>query len=397
MGSLHPQRDTPTITRWPISRLPGTSKGSSPTSRPPWRSSRRSPLGQPLEPPTWMKDNGAMDGGNYEGRCPDSRAHALLSRQVRGRVRQARPQDRGRPPAERAAGTKPDTRAVCGPQPSTPSSSATILGPNLLATGRHRQDLLGTMSNRRCRQGRHDHHSTVTADTNAMPVHQGVRLQVEHDQQRFRPEIAQSAHRADRTQVRQLPLGHNPRSTRPTAEYHAYAVESWVLIRDWIQSGVNSYSAWNMVLDTGRARIRLNATLPQNALLTGEHLGQDCYPDSGLLRLPPLLSIRRPGAKVVGTTGGDAIAFKNPDGTIHRGSSTIPGPPRRRSSRWQHPLSSPCRATDGRPSTGVSSAPGGQRLAPARWRDGGRFERWCPRRPWIGVMHDSHDRFFGVE
>src|SRR6185369_9749900 len=31
---------------------------------------------------------------------------------------------------------------------------------------------------------------------------------------------------------------------------HLYGEESWQLIRDWIVSGVNSYSAWNMVLDT---------------------------------------------------------------------------------------------------------------------------------------------------
>jgi hypothetical protein len=31
---------------------------------------------------------------------------------------------------------------------------------------------------------------------------------------------------------------------------HAYAVESWGYIRDWIKAGVNVYSAWNMVLDT---------------------------------------------------------------------------------------------------------------------------------------------------
>ncbi len=31
---------------------------------------------------------------------------------------------------------------------------------------------------------------------------------------------------------------------------HAYAMESWYYIREWIKAGVHSYSAWNMVLDT---------------------------------------------------------------------------------------------------------------------------------------------------
>src|SRR5690606_32508478 len=38
-------------------------------------------------------------------------------------------------------------------------------------------------------------------------------------------------------------------STQP-ANNHAYGVESWGYIRDWITRGVSSYSAWNMVLDT---------------------------------------------------------------------------------------------------------------------------------------------------
>lgn len=31
---------------------------------------------------------------------------------------------------------------------------------------------------------------------------------------------------------------------------HAYAVESWGLLKSWIGEGVTAYSAWNMVLDT---------------------------------------------------------------------------------------------------------------------------------------------------
>ena len=47
---------------------------------------------------------------------------------------------------------------------------------------------------------------------------------------------------------------------------HAYAVESWGYIRDWIKAGVNSYSTWNMVLDTIGNGIDSGRLWPQNAL-----------------------------------------------------------------------------------------------------------------------------------
>jgi glucosylceramidase len=45
---------------------------------------------------------------------------------------------------------------------------------------------------------------------------------------------------------------------------HLYGEESWQGIRDWIVAGVNSYSAWNMVLDTAGKSLD---GWPQNALL----------------------------------------------------------------------------------------------------------------------------------
>jgi glucosylceramidase len=45
---------------------------------------------------------------------------------------------------------------------------------------------------------------------------------------------------------------------------HLYGEESWQLIRDWLAAGVNSYLAWNMVLDTVGKSLD---GWPQNALL----------------------------------------------------------------------------------------------------------------------------------
>ncbi len=97
---------------------------------------------------------------------------------------------------------------------------------------------------------------------------------------------------------------------------HAYAVESWGLIRDWIAAGVNAYATWNMVLDTEGVSIDTTRRWPQNALLTVDT-------SAGTLNITPTYHVFRhfsqfvePGATVVATNGGDAVAFKNPSGTI---------------------------------------------------------------------------------
>ena len=105
----------------------------------------------------------------------------------------------------------------------------------------------------------------------------------------------------------------------------AYAVESWGLIRDWIKAGVTAYSAWNMVLDTVGVGIDSTRVWPQNALLTVDTA-------TSTLNVTPAYHVFRhvsrfvaTGAKVVATRGGDALAFRNPDGSlvavVHNGGS----------------------------------------------------------------------------
>src|SRR3569623_576635 len=95
----------------------------------------------------------------------------------------------------------------------------------------------------------------------------------------------------------------------------AYGVESWGYIRDAITKGkVTSYSAWNMVLDKSGLGNDTSRDWKQDALLVA---------DGGKITATPayyaFLHVSQyvvPGAKVVGTSGGDAIAFKNPDGSL---------------------------------------------------------------------------------
>jgi glucosylceramidase len=98
---------------------------------------------------------------------------------------------------------------------------------------------------------------------------------------------------------------------------HPYAVESWGFIRDWIRTGITSYSAWNMVLDTVGRNLDQVRPWNQNALLAVDR-------NARTLIVTPTYHLFRhfsyfidPGARRIGTSGiADAFAFKNPDNSV---------------------------------------------------------------------------------
>ena len=95
----------------------------------------------------------------------------------------------------------------------------------------------------------------------------------------------------------------------------AYGEETWGYIRDAITKGkVTSYSAWNMVLDKSGLGIDTSRDWKQDSLLVV---------DGGKVNATPAYYVFRhfsqyvqPTAKVLTTSGGDAIGFKNPDGSV---------------------------------------------------------------------------------
>jgi glucosylceramidase len=96
----------------------------------------------------------------------------------------------------------------------------------------------------------------------------------------------------------------------------AYGVESWGLIRDWIKDGVTAYSAWNMVLDPVGKGIDTTRDWAQNALIVVDPNSKKVTPTPTYYVFRHFSQFVQPGAKVVSTSGGDALAFKNPDGTL---------------------------------------------------------------------------------
>jgi glucosylceramidase len=116
---------------------------------------------------------------------------------------------------------------------------------------------------------------------------------------------------------------------------HLYGEESWQIIRDWIVSGVNSYSAWNMVLDTVGKSLD---GWPQDALLVVDRTAKKLIVTPAYYVFRHFSYYIAVGATRVGATAGtdaykganttkygpgkatydavNAFAFKNPDGTI---------------------------------------------------------------------------------
>jgi glucosylceramidase len=95
---------------------------------------------------------------------------------------------------------------------------------------------------------------------------------------------------------------------------HLYGEESWQLIRDWIVSGVNSYSAWNMVLDSVGMSLD---NWPQNALLVVDRSAKTLTATAAYYAFRHYSQYVAPGATRIAINGSkDALAFKNPDGSI---------------------------------------------------------------------------------
>jgi glucosylceramidase len=97
---------------------------------------------------------------------------------------------------------------------------------------------------------------------------------------------------------------------------HAYGQESWDLIKNWLTAGANIYSAWNMVLDTGGFNLDQVRLWPQNALLAINYQTHVLHVTPAYYVFRHLSQFVDTGAVRLGTTGGNALAFRNPDSSI---------------------------------------------------------------------------------
>jgi len=111
------------------------------------------------------------------------------------------------------------------------------------------------------------------------------------------------------------PSGYPAYNTTQAPNDQAYGVESWGYIRDAIKTvKVTSYNAWNMVLDKSGLGNDTTRDWKQDALLVADGTTVTATPAYYVFR--HISQYAQPGATVLGTTGGDAVAFKNPDGSL---------------------------------------------------------------------------------
>jgi len=98
----------------------------------------------------------------------------------------------------------------------------------------------------------------------------------------------------------------------------AYAVESWGLIRNWLEAGATAYIVKHMALDRVGLGLDTRTHWPQNALLVIDAATKALTVTPTFYVFDHFSHFIVPGAKRIEVTSEslDALAFKNPDGSI---------------------------------------------------------------------------------
>src|SRR5665213_593339 len=272
----------------------------------------------PWTPPTWMKTGASMDGSSFDGENMTDNAQVLTAHAqyfvkfVQDYAQQGITIETVAPQNEP---TYSENYPSCLWTPALFTKFVgQYLGPAFASAGLSTKIMLGTMSNS---GGSADPAivSAVMADAAAKSYIKVLGYQWEMEasvtsaNSSYHLPVWQTEH-----QCGNYPWASGYTTTAPNDQ--AYAVESWGLIRNWIKAGITAYCAWNMILDTVGDSIDSKMPWAQNALLTVDISAKK-------LNITPTYYVFRhfsqfvaPGAQVVATTGGDALAFKNRDGSI---------------------------------------------------------------------------------
>ncbi len=269
----------------------------------------------PWTPPTWMKTGTPMDSSSFDGENMTDNAQ-ILSANAQYFVQFVKDYAQQGINIESVAPQNEPTYSESYPSCLwTPALFTKFigqyLGPAFTSAGLSTKIMLGTMSS----TSDPSIVSAVMADATAngyikvLGYQWTMKTSVASANSSYHLPVWQTEH-----QCGNYPWVSGYKTTAPNDQ--AYAVESWGLIRDWIKAGVTAYSAWNMVLDTVGDNIDSQKPWAQNALLTVDSSAK-------VLNVTPTYYVFRhfsqfvaPGAQVVATSGGDALAFKNRDGSI---------------------------------------------------------------------------------
>lgn len=268
----------------------------------------------PWSPPPWMKTNNAFDRGNMRTEANYLQAHALyLARFVEEYAKHDIVIEHVQPQNE--PGYPQDYPSCEWTSSQMADYIANHLGPLFADRLPNTEIWLGTMSNSNVAPGIVNAvmgNNTARGYVKGIGLQWGMEAQAANYAAQYDVHVMQTEHQC----------GNNPWETgdqAPNANApndYAYGKRTWELLRGWITKDVNSYLAWNMVLDTSGRNLDDVRIWHQNALLVVDR-GQ-----GRLIETPAYYVFRHfaqyvePGAVRIGTQGGDAVAFKNPDGSI---------------------------------------------------------------------------------
>lgn len=267
----------------------------------------------PWTPPAWMKDNNSTDSGNMKDNDMVLNAFALyLQKFVEAYAAEGLKIEAVHPQNE---------PGYVNPYPSCAWTGALYikfirdyLGPLFEKNNVPAEIWCGTMSN----QSDGTIAQNLAKDAKAMSYVKGFGLQwntmgsVSALKSTNQP-IMQSEHRCGNYDFSSPHATSSYDPNKPQNDY-AYGVESWLNIKDWIDAGVNSYSAWNMVLDTLGTNLNAQKPWHQNALLVVDRGAKKLTATPAYYVFRHLSQFVAPKATVLGTSGGNALAFQNPDG-----------------------------------------------------------------------------------
>jgi glucosylceramidase len=267
--------------------------------------------GSPWSPPAWMKDNNNSDGGFMKDTDDNYKAHALyLARFVEDYAKEGINVLAVHPQNEPGFRQEYPSCGWTGAQMA--KYIGKFLGPLFTERNVPAEIWLGTMSN-----STEDDAvaKAVMNDSTARGFVKGIGLQWGMEDHAasyvssYDVPVMQTEHKCGNYRW----LGGYQSGKAPNDM--AYANESWGLLKSWIEKGVNSYMVWNMVLDTVGKGID-KRDWKQNALLTVDTGAGTLIPTPTYYVVRHLSQYVEPGAQRVQVQGGDALAFKNPDGSV---------------------------------------------------------------------------------
>jgi glucosylceramidase len=273
----------------------------------------------PWTPPSWMKSNNAIDGGNMRETAAMFDALALyLAKFVEAYAAEGITIEAIHPQNEPGYETRYPSCLWTAAGMTTFIGSH--LGPLFASRLPNTRIYLGTMSNDQTDGAIIE---SVNRNATAAGFVKGYGLQWNmlpfiasmNLKSRGVP-ILQTEHKCGNYHWN--PMGFPPFNPNMPANDFAYGVESWGYIKDWIRAGVTMYSAWNMVLDTAGKNLDTQRPWPQNALLVVNTSAKTLTATPAYYVFRHVSQYVDPGAKVVsvsGTLAGETLAFKNLDGT----------------------------------------------------------------------------------